>query len=338
LLGRKLTQHDETLRWIVERFTQRKRTMPERVKIQALVPEGARVLANDHGTAPGLAVEVGCGQFRPTAGSWLILLPGPPRELRPMFEQSVVPLLRNEFPRSTTFVCRTLRTTGLGESQVEELIESPLAPLIATGLELAYCAHIGAVDIRLVADGADADGVVRSAEEIIRKRIGQQIWGYDDEELPETLVRQLTQKGQTLALAESCTGGFIANQLTNVPGASAAFLGGVVSYSNDSKQTLLGVRAATLDAEGAVSEAVAKEMAEGARARFGADFAVSVTGIAGPAGGTEIKPVGTVFIGLASTRKTQVVRQLNAYDRRTFKELTARQALDLLRRNFSNES
>jgi len=153
----------------------------------------------------------------------------------------------------------------------------------------------------------------------------------DDEEIEMVVVRLLTEKKKTLALAESCTGGGIANRLTNVPGASAFFFGGVVAYSNDVKQKFLGVRAKTLGQHGAVSEAVAREMAEGAREKFGADFAISVTGIAGPNGGTPEKPVGTVFIALADMSGTVVERKLNSYEREAFKQLTAQQALEMLR-------
>jgi nicotinamide-nucleotide amidase len=145
------------------------------------------------------------------------------------------------------------------------------------------------------------------------------------------IVRLLTKRRQTLALAESCTGGFIANQITNVPGASKIFLGGVVAYSNETKEKFLGVRSATLKQHGAVSEAVAREMAGGARKKFGADFAIAVTGIAGPGGGTKDKPVGTVFIALAGEFGTIVERKLNSSGRKKFKEATARQALEMLR-------
>lgn len=157
------------------------------------------------------------------------------------------------------------------------------------------------------------------------------IFGLDDDEIENTVVRLLTEQGKTLALAESCTGGNIAHRVTNVPGASEVFLGAVVSYADCAKEKILGVSAETLRRHGAVSEAVAREMAAGAREKFGADFAVAVTGIAGPGGGTKDKPVGTVFIALASSSGVDVKKLLNPRDRATFKEMTATQALELLR-------
>ena len=193
------------------------------------------------------------------------MLPGPPRELRPMFDNLVVPLLRREFPLAAPFVCRTLRTSGIAESLVQEKIEAPLDALVAAGLEIGYCARTGQVDVRLSARGGNGKKIVRAAEAIVQKILGAQIYGFDDEEMETVVVRLLTGRKKTLALAESCTGGCLAHRVTNVPGASAVFLGGFVTYSNEAKQKFLGVRAETLAAHGAVSEAVAREMAEGAR-------------------------------------------------------------------------
>jgi nicotinamide-nucleotide amidase len=167
---------------------------------------------------------------------------------------------------------------------------------------------------------------------IIRAQIGAHIYGEGDETLADVIVRRLTKGKQTLALAESCTGGGIANRITDVPGASAVFLTGYVTYSNAAKIAALGVRAETLAAHGAVSEAVAREMAEGARRVAGSDYALAVTGIAGPTGGSEAKPVGTVFIALADSGGTTVIQSLNRFDRETFKQVTTQQALELLRR------
>ncbi len=333
LLGKELREDTAIVARIEEFFAQRKRPMPPRTRVQALVPEGARVLPNAHGTAPGLLLEVSPNPFRPGGEKcWLVLLPGPPRELRPMFTDQFMPLLRQKLPRPTAFACRTLQTTGLGESWVEEKIAGPLQPLIAAGLEVGYCAQVGAVEVRLLARGGEAGQTVARAEQIVRGLIGRHIFGENDDQLESVVVRLLTERRQTLATAESCTGGQLAHRVTNVPGASAVFLCGWVTYSNEAKQHLLGVDGGMLAAHGAVSEPVARAMAEGARQRGGVDYALAVTGIAGPAGGTPEKPVGTAFIALAMERKTAVLNPVNPYDRETFKYVTAKQALEWLRR------
>ena len=247
-----------------------------------------------------------------------------------MFDEQIVPLIQREFA-AQKFVCRTLRSTGVGESRVQEMVEGGLAPFVKRGLAVGYCARPGAVDVRLTASGADAGELVRDGETVVQNILGANMFGFDDDEIEDVVVRLLTEKRQTLALAESCTGGNLAHRVTNVPGASAVFLGGVVSYANDVKENFLGVRAQTLRGNGAVSEAVAREMAVGAREKFGSDFALAVTGIAGPGGGSEEKPVGTVFIALATAAGVTVERRLNPWDRATFKEVTATQALERLR-------
>jgi len=339
LLGRKLHPDANIARHIEEFFATRKRPMPPSTLVQAMVPEGAMVLPNPNGTAPGLAMKVeGVSMLSTidpqssTSPKWLVMLPGPPRELRPMFNDSVVPLLWRELPLAAEFVCRTLRTVGIGESQVADKIGGPLLESVAHGLELGYCAHIGAVDVRLAAKGPQAKQLVHDAEAVVRAQLDKHIFGEDDETLESVVVRLLAERQQTLALAESCTGGGIANRITNVPGASAVLLASLVTYANEAKQKFVGVRAETLAAHGAVSEAVAREMAEGARHETSADYAISVTGIAGPGGGSEAKPVGTVFIGFASAKETIALKQFNPFDRETFKNVTGTQVLELLRR------
>ncbi len=333
LLGKTLREDAPALANIESFFSARRRPMPERTRVQALVPEGALVLQNAHGTAPGLAIEVSPNPFREGGhATWLILLPGPPRELRPMFTDQVLPLLGKRVSAGQLFRSLTLKTTGLGESVVEEKIAGPLSRLTARGLEIGYCARTGEVDVRLAARGAEAEQIVGEARQIVRGLVGDHVYGEEDDELEAVIVRLLTGRKQTLALAESCTGGYIAHRITNVPGASAVLLASLVTYSNEAKQKFLGVREETLAKHGAVSESVAREMAEGARGRTGADFAIAVTGIAGPTGGTPDKPVGTVFIALAIDRHTFVLNPLNRYDRKTFKFVTSQQALELLRR------
>ena len=349
LLGKKLVENPAVRAHIENFFAKRNRPRPARTSVETFVPEGAVVFLNATGTAPGLAIKVEDGRWKmedgtatqplssilnPPSSRWLIMLPGPPRELRPMFDDSVVPLLKREFA-DEIFVCRTLRTSGIGESRVQEFVEADLQPLVQRGLEIGYCARPGAVDVRLTASGGGAEKIVRDAEEVVQRILGANLYGFDDDEIENVVVRLLAAQKKTLALAESCTGGGLAQRVTDVPGASEIFLGGVVSYSNAAKQKFLGVRAETLAAHGAVSEAVAREMALGARERFGSDLALAVTGVAGPGGGTADKPVGTVFIALASAAGVEVVRFLNVWDRATFKQVTATQALERLRQAVS---
>lgn len=353
LLGKKLVENREVDAHIENFFAKRGRPRPPQTKVETFVPEGALVFINQNGTAPGLAMRLGDWEWRLASGEhsspanssldprpqtpnpkWLIMLPGPPRELRPMFDTSVVPLLKREFA-DEIFICRTLLTTGIGESRVQEFVEADLQPLVQRGLGVGYCARPGAVDVRLTASGAGAERIVQEGEVIVQRILGANIFGFDDEEIEDVVVKQLIAQKKTLALAESCTGGLVANRITNVPGASEVFLGGVVSYSNAAKQKFLGVQAASLAAHGAVSEVVAREMAAGAREKFGADLAVAITGIAGPGGGTAEKPAGTVFIALASAAGVEVKKLLNVWPRETFKEVTATQALEWVRQTVS---
>ena len=298
LLGKSLSEDPAALANIERFFQARSRPMPARTRVQAMVPDGAVVLANAHGTAPGLAIRV---DPRPgqTSPRWLILLPGPPRELHPMFLDQALPLIEREFPLETPFVCRTLRTSGMGESMVEERIAGPLKRWTDEGMDLGYCARTGEVDVRLVSRRADAVAKVAEAEAVCRELLAKHLFGTDDETMEGVVVRSLTERTKTVGTAESCTGGFIANRITNVPGASAVLRGSVIAYHNDLKQTLLNVPESLLAAQGAVSEPVARAMAEGARTLLRVDYALAVTGIAGPGGGSAEKPVGTVFIALA---------------------------------------
>jgi nicotinamide-nucleotide amidase len=335
LLGKKLVANADVLAHIENFFAKRGRPRPTKTTVETFVPEGALVFLNPTGTAPGLAMKVEPNNFSTDKKtSWLVMLPGPPRELRPMFDASIVPLLKREFA-DEVFICRTLRSTGIGESRVQEMLEGDLQPLVLRGLEIGYCARPGAVDVRLTASGTTAEKLVREGEDVVKKILGENIFGFDDDEIENVVVGLLAAQKKTWALAESCTGGLIASRITDVPGASEIFLGGVVSYANLAKEKFLGVRPETLAAHGAVSEEVAREMAAGAREKFGSDFAIAVTGIAGPGGGTTEKPVGTVFIALAAADGVEVKKMLNVWERVTFKQVTATQALEMLRRRLS---
>jgi len=335
LVGVPLQTDPEVVKHLEEFCRRRGRALNESIRRQAQVPQGAMVLQNRHGTAPGMVMLVPPGRFQ-AGPAWLVMLPGPPRELRPMVREQLIPLLKRLSPLSRPFAGRVLRLTGIGESQVEARIESALAPLVGSGLRVAYCARPGEVDLRFDAIGSTAAGLVASAVEIALGAVGDWVFGEDEEELEQVVVRKLRSHSATLATAESCTGGFLAHRVTNVPGASEVFRGGWITYANEAKRQWLGVLATDLETHGAVSAGVVVQMAEGARKNAGSDYALAVTGIAGPGGGSEAKPVGTAYIALAGPRGTQVLRVVNPWDRLTFKQVTAQQALDLLRRELDS--
>lgn len=324
LLGMELI-HDETVMAAIERrFARRNLTMSPRNRRQAQRPAGASVLANSNGTAPGLYLPAQTLGTQTTPH--LFLLPGPPRELQPMVTEQVLPLLEKLLPSRPAFEMRMVRVAGVGESAVEELVGEQL---LALGLELGYCARPGEVDVRTIG----APEVLAQAERIIVEKLGPHIVSHDQRPLEKALVDLLTERRATLACAESCTGGFLAHRITNVPGASAVFLGGYVTYANEVKTSALGVDAHLIQQHGAVSEPVARAMAEGARSAAVSDYALSTTGIAGPDGGSEEKPVGTVFIGLArKDGETLVERHRFPTDRKTFKDLVSLTAFEMLRR------
>lgn len=321
LLGRPLCLDEGVLRDIQARFALRGLKWTERVGRQAQVPKGARVLPNPNGTAPGLYLTHDVNGRT----THLFLLPGPPRELKPMFENHVLPLLRQIVPGGAVHGCRTYHVLGVGESTVEDMVGEQL--LAIPGLELGYCARPGEVDIRCI--GPDA--VLDAAEKIVLAALGESIVTRDGKNVEQAVVETLTRRGETLATAESCTGGGLANRVTNISGASAVYKAGFVTYSNPAKMRDLGVPARTLQTYGAVSPQVAAAMAKGALLRAKTDWALSTTGIAGPTGGTPAKPVGTVCIALARRNgPTHVETHCFFRDRDVFKDIVARTALTLL--------
>ncbi len=335
LLGLTLAEDPDVLRQIEIVFRRRVRPLPPNFKtlasIQAQVPAGAMVLRNEQGSAPGLALPIS-GATAGRRARLLIMLPGPPRELHPIFTEHVVPLLKARFPECADFVAQTFHTVGVGESRVEDAIRPHLVELEARGLEIGYCARNGEVDVRLTAEGPTARELVDEAARRVRRLLANHTYSEDRRSLEEVVISLLRAQGKKLVTAESCTGGYVAHCLTNVPGVSEVFVGGLVTYSNELKQSLLGVHAGTLAEHGAVSEATAREMAAGALARCGADYAIAITGIAGPGGGSVEKPVGTVFLAVADREQVVVQRQQNAFDRETFKFISGRQGLEMLRR------
>jgi nicotinamide-nucleotide amidase len=320
LTGRPLQYDDSILQRISERFKVRGLKMTDRTARQAYVPEGAAVMPNDHGTAPGLHIPARNGIPH------LFLFPGPPRELRPMFNTYALPILRslvgNHDLHSITY-----RTTGLGESQVERMVGERL--LAIPGLELGYCARMGEVDVRVIG----SQSAVQAGSDLIESELGPYIVTTEEKELEDIVVELLTANKATLAIAESCTGGLLANRITDVPGSSLVLLEGNVTYSNEAKMRTLGVSEELLSGVGAVSKEVARAMAEGALQRSETTYALSTTGIAGPDGGTAQKPVGTVFIGLASRGSATLVEQeFFPTDRPSFKRICTQHALEMLRR------
>jgi nicotinamide-nucleotide amidase len=333
LLGLELAHDDAVMAAIEARFARRGLKITDRVQRQAQVPRGATVLENPNGTAPGLYFNLEQSE-KIRHSSFVIrhlfLLPGPPRELKPMFNDIVVPILKKLLPAGEVAECRTYRVAGLGESNVEAMIGEQL--LAIEGIELGYCARPGEVDIRVIGSRE----VIASAEKIALENLKPHIVSQDNRSLEQVVVQSLTERGESLAVAESCTGGFLANRITNISGASRVFAEGFVTYANETKTRALGVDAQLIDTHGAVSAEVAAAMAEGARKFSKAGYALATTGIAGPTGGTDEKPVGTVFIALASNGADTVVEQHKfPTDRENFKWLTTQAALDLLRRKLA---
>ena len=323
LLGLELVHDPEVMAAIEARFARRGMQMSARNGRQAQRPREATVLANANGTAPGLHLPP---LERAVRTPHFFLLPGPPRELKPMFEEAVLPILRRVVPAGAVAEMRNFRLSGLGESLVEERVGPAL---LALGIELGYCARPGEVDVRVIGAAAELE----RAEEIIRSALGAHLVSQDSRALEKVAVDLLTARGETLATVESCTGGALADRVTNVPGASAVFMEGFVTYANEAKVRAVGVDPALIAAHGAVSREVAMAMAEGARRVTGADHALATTGIAGPGGGSVEKPVGTVFIALATKQGATVVEQQRfPTHRETFKQLVTQCALDLLRR------
>jgi nicotinamide-nucleotide amidase len=329
LLGLKLIRDPEVMSAILERFAIRGIQFTARVERQAFVPTGAEVLPNENGTAPGLYLRANVNpQIRSPD---LFLLPGPPRELQPMFRRWVMPILRSVHPPSKLLECRIYRIIGIGESLVEEAIGESISAI--PDIELGYCSRPGDVDVRIIGES----GVIEQADKIIRTTLGSAIYSTNEATMEEVIVELLTRRKETLALAESCTGGLLANRITNVPGASAALLAAYVPYANEAKIDLLNVDQELIERDGAVSESVARALAENARIRARSTYALATTGIAGPTGGSSEKPVGTVYIALASSGEIMVKRFFFPSDRKTFKELAAQAGFDLLRRRLLTE-
>ena len=327
VLGRRLAYRPEIRAAIQERFRRRGRPMSRSNLKQCYVIEGAEVLDNPNGTAPGQWLSLGRRR--------VALLPGPPREIRPMFEELVLPRLARL--HRGAMVRRVVRLTGLGESAMESRL-GPFYAAVPDGVTVTTLASPGDLAIRLTYRGPEAgpgvealDGLVK----VIERRLGAFIYSRNGESLEQVVGAILTEKRLTLACAESCTGGLIGHRLTSVPGSSAYFLESAVVYSNAAKTARLGVSPGLLAKQGAVSAAAARAMAEGVRRTARADLGLSVTGVAGPGGGSARKPVGLVYIALARARGVAVFRERFFGDRAQVKFQSSQKALDILRKFLS---
>ena len=324
LLALELRQSSELLASLRQRLRMRGIKWTLGIARQADVHAGAEVLPNENGSAPGLYL---CANINPQIQSpHLFLLPGPPRELQPMFQKFVMPILSSIVPDSDFIERRLYKIANKGESLVEEAIGDRV--LAIPGIELGYCARPGEVDVRIVGKPK----AIEQADAIVRSTLGSSIFSAADETLEEVIVKLLAKRNQTLAGAESCTGGLLADRTTNVPGASAVFLAGYVCYANQAKIDMLNIDPQLIEKHGAVSERVASALAEHARASARSDYALATTGVAGPGGGSPEKPVGTVYIALAASDETIAKKLFFPTDRETFKQIATQAALELLRR------
>ena len=327
VLGCELTLDEPALAYMEGLWKARGRTMPENNRKQAMIPAPAEVLANPVGTAPGFTARIGRAQF--------FFMPGVPREMKKMFAEQVVPRLERLRTEPTVFEVRVYRTFGLTESG---------ADLALAGLEerfpevkLGFRAHFPEIQIKLTVKGPDiaaARSRLEAAADEVKQRLGAHVFS-DGAPIEEIVGAGLRREKATLATAESCTGGLVAQMLTAIPGSSDYVDRGFVTYSNQAKMDLLGVTEEILRDHGAVSEPCARAMAEGARTRAGTTYAVAVTGIAGPGGGTPEKPVGLVYVALAAPDRTVVRRLRWTGQREQIRAISAMVALDMLRRRLA---
>lgn len=327
LFGREMRLDEEHLAWMEARWQARfRRPLPASNRAQAMFPDGARKLINNHGSAPGVWIE-------DNRGRWVAMLPGVPREMRGMLADTLLPDLRKAIGAATVVQSRTLRTTGVAESMIADWIDGIEGGF--PGLDLSYLPSIDGVDLRLTARGLaarDADEVLDRAARRLADRIGTAMYGEGDADLAAVVLDMCRRAGLRLAVGESCTGGLVGARLTATPGSSDVVVGGVIAYANELKVALLGVDPADLAAHGAVSEPVVRQMATGARSAARADVGLAVTGIAGPTGGTPEKPVGSVWIAADVTGDVRSVGLRLWGDRDEIRRRSAQAVIDLARR------
>jgi nicotinamide-nucleotide amidase len=328
LFGRDMVLDEEHLEWMEKRFTRLfQRPMPQANTQQAMLPEGARKLTNNHGSAPGIWLE-------DERGRWVAMLPGVPREMRGMLADTLVPLIRERMGDHRRVVrSRTLRTTGVGESFLADRIATIPGGVGDAGL--AYLPNAEGTDLRLTVRGLapeEADRQLDASAERLRSVVADAVYGEDGVDLAAVVLDLCRERQLSIAVAESCTGGLLGARLTAIPGSSDVVLGGVIAYANDVKHELLAVSSDDLREQGAVSDPVVRAMATGVRAATGARVGMAITGVAGPGGGTEEKPVGTVWIatdvdGTVESRRTRLIG-----DRGEVRQRAAQAVLEMLRR------
>lgn len=308
-------------------FASFNRTMPENNLKQAQFPAGAQIIPNHLGTAPGYRLDL----ETPHGKKHLIVLPGVPREMKPMIEETVLPWVREKRGGGEVFLTRTFQTFGISESGLDEMVAGVIGQDEGS---LAFRANFPQISMRIIVRGkpGEAEQRLDTLSDRIRDKIGTYVYGEGDVTMEDVVGQLLKERAKTLGLAEACSGGLVGHRVSNVPGSSAYFQGAVTAYSDSAKTQLLSVQPATLQLHGAVSEEVVREMATGVRERLGADIGIAMTGIAGPDGATEDKPVGTACIALAMDG-TLVSRQYKLWGNREWiKMLISQLALDWVRR------
>jgi nicotinamide-nucleotide amidase len=324
VLQRQLIQEDAILEKIKARFARRNMPMPEINARQALVINGAQVLENNNGTAPGMLITEG--------KCTVVMLPGPPREMKPIFDASIAPVLKQRVGE-LLIMRRTLSIFGLTESAVDELASPIYTQYKNPSTTILF--KDGQIELHLTAQARNEAEILKLLDDLggrLDEALGEYVFSRSNETIEEVAGQSLKRRGYTLATAESCTGGLLAGRITDVPGSSDYFLEGVVSYSNEAKIDLLGVPKELIEAHGAVSEEVAGAMAEGIRKRAGSTFGIGVTGIAGPGGGGDEKPIGLVYIALADDSQTATRKFIFPGDRQFIRTLSVNAALDMVRR------
>lgn len=324
IFGRKMKLHAESKRRMDEHFAKRHVVWTDNNLRQVTLPEGAEVFLNYNGIASGVVLE--------NNGKYLINLPGPPSEMKDMFERSLKPFLERKFGFKHVIVSKVLNTCGIGESLLETKIKDLI--LAQSNPTLALLIRPTGVIIRITAKAntkEQAQLMIAKLEKDIRARVGEYIYATDDEDMEEVVANLLKDNCLTITCAESCTGGMLASRLTSISGSSAYIKGSMVTYSNDMKVKLLGVDEDILNIKGAVSPEVAKQMAEGIRKIIGSDIGIGITGIAGPTGGTDKKPVGLVYIAITGKYGTIVKENVFSGDRKRIRYRSTQQALEMIR-------